>query len=192
MGYSRQHRIGAALYRAVRRLEAMPSLEPPAQKLSERVTALLGSGALRDGLKGMWLGHAFHPVLTDFTDGAWIGTSFLDLFGGEDAAPAAQRLLGFGLVAAVPTVLSGLAEWADCDGKERRVGLVHAATNGTAIILYGTSYLARRRGRRIAGVALGLAGGIVATADGYVGGHLSHVRGVGVGQTALEREPAGE
>ncbi len=38
-------------------------------------------------------------------------------------------------------------------------------------------------------VALGLAGGVVAFADGYVGGHLSLVLGVGVGHTAFERHP---
>ena len=108
-----------------------------------------------------------------------MSASFLDLFGGRDARRPAQRLVGFGLLAAVPTAASGLAEWRETAGGARRVGVVHAGVNGTAALLYGSSWLARRRGRHVAGVALGVGGGVVATAGGYLGGHLSLVRKIG-------------
>ncbi|MDQ3897098.1 MAG: hypothetical protein M3326_07605, partial [Actinomycetota bacterium] len=67
----------------------------------------------------------------------------------------------------------------------RRVGVVHAGVNGTATALYASSWLARRRGRHAAGVALGVAGGVVATLGGYFGGHLSLVREIGTADPSL-------
>ncbi len=180
---------GNRLHRLMRRVEANAALDPVADRLAPAVGRGVDAAGARPLLTGTWLGHACHPLLTDFADGAWMAGSFLDLFGPRSAAPAARRLVGFGLLAAVPTALTGLAEWADTEGKERRVGVLHAATSTTAFLLYGCSYVARRRGRTGAGVALGVMGGVMAFADGYFGGHLSLALGVGVGQTAFERFP---
>ena len=56
----------------------------------------------------------------------------------------------------------------------RRVGLVHAVLNNVALLLYGTSWCLRRRGRRRAGVLSSLTAGVVVTASGYLGGHMSY------------------
>jgi nitrite reductase/ring-hydroxylating ferredoxin subunit len=165
------------------------ALEPLAERLAGATSGALDRSGSRNLLSGTWLGHALHPVLTDFADGAWMAGSFLDLLGPRGAAPAAQRLVGFGLLAAVPTGLTGMAEWAGTDDNERRVGLLHAGTSTAAFGLYACSYLARRRGKHLRGVMLGLAGGVVAFMDGYVGGHLSLALGVGVGQTAFSSRP---
>lgn len=164
-------------------------LDPIADRLIRIVGAVPQPPEAKPVLTGAWLGHAVHPALTDFAEGAWMAGSFLDLFGPRSAAPAAQRLVGFGLLAAVPTALSGLGEWVDTHGKERRVGLLHAATSTAAIVLYGCSYLARRRDRQVAAAALGTLGGLVAIGDGYIGGHLTLALGVGVGRTAFEELP---
>lgn len=121
-------------------------------------------------------------MLTDFTDGPWMAASFLDLFGPEGSAPAARRLVAFGLLASIPTMMSGLADWNSTEGPTRRLGMVHAATSSLATTLYGASYVARRRGSHRAGVGLGMIGGIVAFVDGYVGGELSLVGRVGTGR----------
>ncbi len=102
-----------------------------------------------------------------------MSASLLDVLPGSDDDRASQRLLAFGLLAAAPTVAAGLSDWLHADRRARRVGLVHAAVNSTAISLYGLSLLARRAGRRRIGVGLGLAGGVTATAGGFLGGHLS-------------------
>jgi uncharacterized membrane protein len=143
------------------------------------------SPAAENALRGAWLGHALHPLLTDFPLGAWMSASFLDLFGGAEARRPAQRLVGFGLVAALPTVAAGLAEWRETGGGARRIGVVHAAVNSTATLLYGSSWVARRLGSRRSAVALGVAGGIVATTGGYFGGHLSLVRKIGTADDAF-------
>lgn len=179
---------GNRLHRVMGAVERSPALD----RLAGRLDSVTSRGDRRGAapvLTGTWLGHACHPLLTDFADGAWIGASVLDVFGPEGAAPAARRLVGFGLLAAVPTAVTGLAEWRDSEAEARRVGALHAVTSTAATVLYGCSYLARSRGRLRAGIALGVIGGVVAFVDGYFGGHLSLVRGVGVAHTAFERRP---
>lgn len=169
------------LQRALRKVAEAPpaSLDTAVTAAAERVGK---APLLHAALRGAWLGHAVHPMLTDFTEGPWMAASFLDLFGPDDSDAAAQRLVGLGLLAAVPTLLSGLVDWSEARGGARRVGLVHAAGSLCATGLYALSYVARRRGGRTAGVALGLAGGVVAYLDGYVGGELSLVARIGTGR----------
>ena len=71
----------------------------------------------------------------------------------------------------------------------RRIGIVHAAANGTATLLYGASYAARRRGAHTAGVLLGLAGAGAVGAGGWLGGDLAFARGVGVNEVLFDDEP---
>jgi hypothetical protein len=174
--------IGSLAQRVLGRVARAPGLDGPARLLQGGVRRGIGGGALGEVLRGNWLGHALHPLLTDFTNGPWMAASFLDLFGPKGSAPAARRLVGFGLVAAVPTLLSGLFEWEDTDDAERRLGLAHAATSSLATVFYAGSFLARRKGNERGAVALGLLGGIVAFADGYVGGDLALVGRVGSGR----------
>ncbi len=154
-------------------------------RLAGVADAVVRSPALADVLRGTWLGHALHPLLTDFPLGAWMSASFLDLFGGREARRPAQRLIGFGLLAAIPTVAAGLAEWRETAGGARRVGVVHAGVNGTAALLYRSSWLARRRGWHPVAVGLGVTGGLVATAGGYLGGHMSLVRKIGTADSSF-------
>ena len=175
----------------LRRLESAPVLDAAGRPLAAVAGAALRSRAVADGLRGTWLGHALHPLVTDFPLGAWASASFLDLFGGRDARPAARRLVGFGLLATLPTVASGLAEWQAVSGRgSRRVGVVHAAVNSAATVLYGCSWVARRRGRHGRAVALGVGGGVVATVGGYFGGHLALVRKLGAADPAYGPDAA--
>lgn len=156
--------------------------------LSRVADAVLATPARRDAWRGAGFGHALHPVLTDFPLGAWMSATLLDLVGGRGARRASRRLVGFGLLAAVPTAVAGLAEWQASSGAARRVGVVHVAVNGTATTLYGWSWLARRRGCHPKGVVLAVAGGVFATLGGYLGGHLSLVRKIGTADPALGDE----
>ena len=66
---------------------------------------------------------------------------------------------------------------------------MHATVNTTALSLYLASVVARARGRRRGGKALGLAGLGVLTGGAYLGGHLSFGMGVDVNRTAWEQRP---
>ena len=157
-----------------------------AADLLGRATPIVGDERWAAFLRGEWLGHALHPLLTDLPLGCWTSAALLDLFGGRAARPAAQRLVAVGLLAVPITALSGLADWsATTDEKVGRVGAVHAFTNLAATAVYLASWRARRSGHHGAGVALGLVGAGVVAASGYLGGHLSFTRGVGVGPRGL-------
>jgi nitrite reductase/ring-hydroxylating ferredoxin subunit/uncharacterized membrane protein len=171
-------------------LEQLSPLDSIAKKVGKLVRDALGRGEVKDAISGTWLGHAVHPPLTDVVIGSFLGASLLDLLGAE--GKSAERLLGVGLVAAVPTALTGANDWADteiADDAVRRVGLVHASANTSALVLYGASLAARRRGARGRGAALAVAGTAVMTMSGYLGGHMSYVRGVGPNQTAFDPGP---
>jgi nitrite reductase/ring-hydroxylating ferredoxin subunit len=115
----------------------------------------------------------------------------LDLVSGKGSAPAARRLVGLGLLAALPTATAGASDWSDTTGAERRVGLVHAAGAWLSMGLYGASWLARGRGNKghRRGIVLALAGSGTLAATGYLGGHLTYAYGVGVDTTAFQGGP---
>jgi nitrite reductase/ring-hydroxylating ferredoxin subunit len=144
---------------------------------------------LKDLLSGTWLGHPLHPVLTDVVVGAWTSSLLLDLLPGRRTRTASDRLVDVGILAAAPTALAGLSDWADVGGRTRRVGLVHASANVVALSLYVSSSVARKRGRRRRGWWLSASGFGVITVSAYLGGHLSFGKGVGVDQTAFEEAP---
>ncbi len=175
----------ATMQRLLRAAVDRGEIAAPEAAAEQVAATLTGHRGLRRALRGDWLGHALHPLLTDFTNGPWMAASFLDLFGPPGSEAAARRLVGFGLFASAPTFLSGITDWSEIQGRPRRIGLLHAATSSLATVLYAASYLARRRGAHRAGTVIGLMGGAVAFADGYVGGELSLVARAGTGRRTL-------
>lgn len=168
----------------VHTLATTEAVDKVAAPVATKVASLLGHGGLKDALSGTWTGHPLHPPLTDLPIGFWTSAFVLDLVGGKRSAAAAQRLVGLGILSAVPTAAAGMSDWSDTFGEERRVGAVHAAANGVALSLYAWSWLARRGGRRRAGITIGMLGAAAATAGGYLGGHLVYRQGVGADRNA--------
>jgi len=179
-----------ALVDAVRSIEANEALDAPAATLEAIATTVAPEGPVHDALLGTWMGHALHPVLTDLPIGMWTSAAVLDLVGGRRSRPAAKRLVGAGILTALPTAATGLAEWLHVDRESRRVGVVHAGSNSVGLVFYVLSYLARRKGHHLRGAALGLLGGLAATAGGYLGGHLAIARKEGTRDDRFA-EPAG-
>ncbi len=162
-----------------RTLEDTTALDAAVHALEPLVDAAFATGTRGEVLRGEWLGHAVHPILTDVVLGTWASATILDLVGGRDSRGAAQRLLGVSLLAVGPTAWTGWAEWASATDRDKRVGLVHAATNAVAIGIFASSWLARRRGEHGVGVRRSLTGAAVASVGGYLGGHLAAARKVG-------------
>ena len=178
------------------RLRRLPEAVESATFLDGIATAVAGNigrnlppGTVKDALSGTWLGHTLHPLLTDLPIGFWTSAWVLDHVGGRRSAPAARTLVALGVLSAVPTAITGASDFADTDGEDRRVGLVHALANSTALACYTVSYVERRRGRRGKGILWGWLGAVAATAGGHLGGHLIAGRGVGVDHTAFDRGP---
>jgi nitrite reductase/ring-hydroxylating ferredoxin subunit/uncharacterized membrane protein len=176
-------------HEAMDALASLEALDPPAGTLGKAVRGAIPRGPFKDAISGTWLGHALHPLLTDVTIGSFTGALMLDWLGGSRSRPAAQRLIGIGLLSAGPTVTAGASDWADTEvgsPAARRIGLLHAAGNTVAASLFAASYIARRRGAHGSGRALALVGGAALGAGGFLGGHLSFAEGVGVDQTTFE------
>ena len=165
-----------------RRIEGADALDQPAEQLSKLAQKVVGSPGMRDLLSGSWLGHPAHPALIALPIGFFGSASLMDLTG---RSRAAQTLVGAGLLTTVPAALTGLSDWTDTSGAERRVGLAHMASNTVASTLYLMSWRARRKGHRVRGAALGLLGASALSAGGWLGGHLSYALGVGVDTNAF-------
>lgn len=165
------------MLRLVRRIEQAEALDRLDAVLGPVAQSILRDPRRADLLRGTWFGHAIHPLLTDLPLGMWMSGTVLDLIGGPVDRPAARRLIGLGVLAALPTAATGVAEW---DGlrvrRDRRTGVLHAVLNSTALACYTSSWLARRRGR--SGTAAALCGGVAAILGGYLGGHLTEARNV--------------
>lgn len=172
------------------RIEEIDKLDAIAEPLGDAVKKAIPQGRLKDLLSGTWLGHQLHPLLTDIPIGSFTGATLLDLVGGRRSQPAANLLAAAGVIAAVPTAAAGFADWSDTYGPGRRIGVVHAAANLVGVGLYAASITARLRGNRFSATALGLMGMGTMTIGGYLGGHLTFVRGVGVNHTFMEDLPA--
>ncbi len=165
----------------VHALESASPLDPIGRQVGKLFRSAVGPGPLKDALSGAWLGHALHPLLTDLVIGSFVSATVLDVVGGDDRGRAQQRLIAVGIAAYGPTALTGVSDWADHEAGEervRRVGLVHAASNSTALGLYTASLRARRRGDTARGKLLALGGAAALGAAGYLGGHLTYARGV--------------
>lgn len=177
--------------RAVRRLERATVLDAVVDRAQPVVlSALRARPGVARLLHGRPLGHAAHPLLTDAPIGLWASATVLDLAGGDGARRAADRLLGLGVLAALPASVTGAADWAVSDRRTQRVGSVHALLNYAALGLYGTSWLLRRAGRRGPGVAVSLAAGGVLGVSGYLGGHMVSRLGAPPRSASGPAEPA--
>jgi hypothetical protein len=168
-----------AIVRWTLRLEDATALDAAVQALEPTICTVFGTGTRASVLRGAWLGHAVHPLLTDLVLGTWTSASVLDLFGGTESSASARRLVGTGLLAVGPTAWTGWAEWSAAGPRDKRVGLVHAVTNGLAIGMYAASWVARRRGRHGSGARFALAGAAVSGVGGYLGAHLASARMLG-------------
>jgi uncharacterized membrane protein len=169
------------------RLEHATELDPVAVDVSTFWTAVLRGKHLRDILSGRQLGHALHPAAALVTGGTLLSATVLDVTGDQGARDSARRLVGIGLLCATLTVLAGWSDWIDTEDAEKRVGLVHAATNTLALTSYTFSWWRRRHGHD--GTAASMMAAAVLGLGGWLGGHLVFAQGVGVDTTAFGNGP---
>lgn len=171
-------------------------LEPTGDALQQAIGKVAKregtSRAIKDALHGVWLGHPLHPALTDLPVGAWSISFLLDLFslGGSKAArQGADITLGIGIFGAVASALTGLADWQETYGRERRVGLLHGLLNATALTFYTGSWMLRRGKRRSSALFLSTLGYGTTVLSAYLGGELVFGQGTGVNHAAWLEAP---
>lgn len=170
----------------VQRIEQAAFLDPIAGEVAVFAKRLTAPRAVKNALSGVWLGHRFHPLLVAIPMGAWTSALVFDLVATPAARSAADLLVGFGVLSALPTVATGESDFADLHGAEQRVAFVHAAANTTALSAYILSLASRSLGWRGLGFGLSLLGMGAVSVGGYLGGHLTYRMGTGVDRTAFE------
>jgi uncharacterized membrane protein len=183
-------RTKAPFQRIIERIEGDARVDR-ALPVADQVATKISQSPAAPALRGDWLGHAAHPMFTDYPLGCWIGAGLLDLVGGRKSRSAAQRLVALGLLTALPTAASGWTEFDRItDDRTRRVGVVHAFGNTAVIVLYLLSWRHRAKGQHLRGKVFGMVGGVLAYGTGFLGGHLSFGRGVGHGtRGSMDRTP---
>lgn len=173
-----------------RSVENASALDGAVRLVQPLVDALLADKTRADALQGKWLGHAVHPLLVMMPIGSWTSATVLDLVGGRGSRDAAQRLVATGLLSAGPAAITGWAEWGGrLDQRDKRVGVVHAASNVAAVGLFAASWKARRNGNHLRGKALAIVGHGAVGLGGFLGGHLTEARKVSSRHPAFDDEP---
>ena len=177
-------------------LDQFTVLEPLADQLQKLFGEVLAQGGeqakqVKDVLNGVWFEHPLHPAVTDIPIGAWTCATMLDLASAGDArlTKAADVLIGVGCLGAVGAAVTGVADWQDTYGKERRIGLAHGLLNLGALSMFLTSLSLRRSGSRPLGVLVSLAGYGIALVSSYLGGDLVFRMGTQVNRTAWIEGP---
>lgn len=172
---------------AIDRQEWLDSLADPVQKGVK--DALRGAGPLKDFLHGVWFGHPLHPALVSLPVGAWTTALAFDalesMSGRRELRAGADAAVGLGLLGALASAVTGLADWSEIDARAKKIGAVHGTLNVAATALYAASWFLRRRKKeRTTAVALSMIGFALANSSAWLGGHLSFGEQIGVDHTA--------
>ena len=171
-------------------------LDTPSDTVQRAVGAALHGDAVRQRLdnflNGSWLGHPLHPILVEAPVGAWtVGLILdgLDAFAGKSQlAPGADAATTIGLLGALASAASGLAQWQYTEGRSRRLGMAHALLNTVGTAAYSVSVIARLRGARNLGRLSALLGYSITSISAYIGGDL--VYGERLGVVHIPEQPA--
>lgn len=165
----------------ISRLEHAEALDPVVEKVDGFFSRVISSQRLRDILHGVPIGHPVHPVAVQVPIGAFTSVAILDLVPGT--SPAATALVGVGVASAVPAIAAGWTDWMMLHPEQKRVGLVHAVGNATALGLYAISFVQRLRGRQHSAKMFAYAGFGVLAGAGFLGGHLAYREAAGANHT---------
>lgn len=180
-------------------IERQEWLEPAEDTIQRGVyNALNANGEVghdvNDFLNGTWLGHPLHPLIVAVPIGAWTVSFALDgvqmLTKTRKFEAGADAALTLGILGALGSAAAGLADWQYTVGRARRVGLVHALSNVTALALHVTSLLCRRNGSRKFGQLAGMLGYGALMLGGYLGGDLSYNERMGMNHAPEQQPPS--
>ncbi|MFL5286379.1 MAG: DUF2231 domain-containing protein [Rhodopila sp.] len=184
---------------AIGHIERAQVLDAPSYALRDAIARPMQiagrpSHRLRSALHGTRFGHPVHPMLVTVPIGSWTLALGVDLLASlglirREKAHMADTALRIGAAGAVAAAMAGLMDWLYTDGRDRRLGLVHAGANGTALALNLVSISLRKGGRTGRGRAVSAAAWTCMAIGGYLGGHLVYRRRVGVDHADRSPEP---
>jgi nitrite reductase/ring-hydroxylating ferredoxin subunit/uncharacterized membrane protein len=171
---------------------------------------LPGTAFIKNLLHGTWpLGHPLHPAITDITIGAYTAAVALDVLfffnsqtlGSSRVAndPGFTRAPDFILIVAFVSSLiaiaSGLTDWKDTFGEERRTGMLHGLIMVVATVLFAASIILRLPGGiqgtelRMLAIGLSAVGWVVMLVGAFFGGEMPYGYGTQVNRLAWSEIP---
>lgn len=157
------------------KLAAHPIAEDVAKVLDPAAAALEDHRELYDVLTGESLtGHPIHPALVHMPIGITMAAAALEVAGLGRFKASTTVLTGLTVAFAIPTAVTGIAEWARGrdDMRQRTVGALHAVAASTGTTMATLSLICRLIGAHGMGrVLLFGAAGAYAGA-GFIGGDL--------------------
>lgn len=176
-------------------VESMPWLDGIANPLQQWINTLFGqpgetSYKIKDMLNGVWLGTVLHPTVVQIPLGAWTASLILDVAWLADqndgVAEGSDILMWTGNLSALAAAVTGLTNWTDIDGMERRKGVFHALLNTSVTVMNLTSSIMRLTGKRRSAITVATIGYAIALYSAHLGGELSYANAVGVNHVAWE------
>lgn len=173
-------REGMTAKQALDSLESASFLDGASNAINGVLAPALDDTAVGSALRGRWIGHPIHPALVNVTIGSWTSAVVLDLMNHQSRA--SKLVISVGLASAPVAIATGWADWSTMNTRQRRVGMIHAASNATGVFLFLGSYLRRRKQTDGIAKALAAAGLATASVGGLIGGHLAY--------SSTEQEPA--
>src|SRR3954467_6030366 len=149
--------------------------------------------SIKQLLQGKWLGHPLHPALVHVPTGLWPAALVFDLVGhfGPGSPALVRASFGcilFGLIAALPAIPTGLADWWEIKPERpaRRLGLWHMGLNSLVFMLMSIDLWLRYTDGsdatyppRAAVIVCAVANGVLFV-SGCLGGRMAFEHGVGV------------
>lgn len=137
-----------------------------------------GTRPLKNLLHGtLILRHPLHPAITDATVGGYTAMVAVDILYLITRDPglirAADFLLVFSFVTSLISILSGLTDWNETYGEERRNGMLHGLIMVVATVLFLVSLWIRLNsglGARDGAIYIGIVGWIVLFTAAFLGG----------------------
>jgi nitrite reductase/ring-hydroxylating ferredoxin subunit/uncharacterized membrane protein len=158
---------------------------------------LPGTRPLKNLLHGTWpLHHPLHPAVTDLTIGGYTAMLAVDALYAITREPGLMRPADFLLVGAFVTslvsILSGLTDWNDTYGEERRTGMLHGLLMVVATVAFVASLVIRLNAgidQRMVAVAISAVGWIVMIVSAYLGGEMVFGYGTEVNRQAWTPAP---
>ena len=195
----RQQRDGERLLdRVMRSLVWLDPIAEVTQKIVGGFYDALGSPghALKNVMHGTAvLRHPLHPALTDVPLGAWtlgVIADWLFIATGRVPPIAGDLALAVGLAGAILSALTGLTDFHETFGHERRTAMAHGLTM-TVVVVIETVSLAMRLSApstRLLAIVLSSLGWLIVLFGAYLGGHLTYGIGTAVNHNAFSAGPS--
>lgn len=163
----------------VAKLAGKPIAEAFAKVLDPGADEIERHRTIYDALTGESLtGHPIHPALVHFPIGLTVAAAVLEVLGRQRHRPAITLLSGIAVSVAIPTAVTGLAEWARGrqDKRQRRVGALHAVAAEAGTTLASMSLVFRLRHAHTAARWMLFAATAAYTTAGFLGGDLVYGR----------------